>query len=221
MQRTIQPFIAFALLLIITFFVSLFLIRQTELANLEIDSIIPSPLMAEKEKRITVDEFFSTENNGIDTKNWKVYNDKIYGFQFRYPDDLELRISPSYSDAGGERGITLGSKNFPTERFWMSMGVFKGFANPQELYKHLIGGAAPGEVLETLETTLSGHKFYLGKETVGKMSPGGIINYTYAVSLADDTMLWIDFYGFPIDKTSKEWEYLPKGQAILQSLIIK
>lgn len=219
MRQTIRPFIAFASLLTITLVVSLFLIQQAERTNREID-FSPLPLLSiPHEQKVSETEFFLSKDNVIDSKDWDVYIDRKYGFQFRYPKNLRLQVSSSYSDAGGEKGITLGSKNFPTEKFWMSMGVFEGY-EPQELYKYFVGGAAPGEVLQTLETSIDGHPVYLGKETIGKKDLGGIINYTYAISLSKRTVLWVDFYGFPIDKSGKEWGYLPVGQSIVQSLKI-
>ncbi len=220
MRQIIHPFVAFTLLLTIILVVLLFTIQETERTNREIDSSIFSFPEVPTEKQISEAEFFLPEDSIIDTKNWETYTDKKYGFQFQYPSDLELRTSSSYSDAGGERGITLGSKNFPIEKFWMSMGVFEGY-KPQELYRYLVGGAAPGEILEAIEADISGHPVYLGKETVGKKDLGGIINYTYAVSLSNETVLWIDFYGFPIDRAGEEWKYLPIGQSIIHSLKLK
>ncbi len=213
MQQTIRPFIAFIFLTTIAAAASLFLIRKIERVNHEIDSVSFSFPIVQSEGKISEEEFFSVQDNNIDTKSWKVYTDKKYGFQFRYPNDLELGLSSSYSDAGGERGITLGSKNFPTENFWMSMGVFEGYKAPQELYEYLVGGAAPGEIIQTLETTINGHRVYLGKES----GNGGVIDYAYAISLSDETILWI-IQRLPGDMMDSEWKNLPIGQTIIQSL---
>lgn len=100
------------------------------------------------------------------------------------------------------------------------MGVFEGDRTPQEISQYLIGGAASGETIQNLETKINGHKIYLSKETVGGASGIGTINYSYSIALSDHAVLWIDFRGFPIDKTGKEWQYLPIGQAIVHSLIL-
>lgn len=218
MYRTIRPILALGLLLAVSISTASFLLQKIQDTAYDIALATPSPQFPQQiEAQISEDEFLP-KNSTVDTKNWKKYVDKQYDFQFLYPNNLELRVSPHYSDAGGERGITLGSKNYPTERFWMSMGVFKGYS-PKELHEHLVGLPAPGEKIQTLESVINGHQVYLSKEVTGGKMNIGTITYAYAISLSNGSILWVDIQRLPVDTMDEEWKYFPIAQAIVQSII--
>lgn len=147
-----------------------------------------------------------------DTSHWKTHIDKKYGFQFQYPANTYVQTLSQYSDAGGEEGIMIGTIN-RADQFWMSIGVFTVYENPEELFKDFSGSAGEGDAMLLKERVVSGQSIYL-KKTINSVYS----DYNYVIPLRDKVLLLVSFRAEKPDEDYFGWQCLPTVQAVVESI---